>query len=623
MTRRHFIPLFILAVSAVIVVVIFNTRPRKSKLQSEEEGSPAELRPAVMASDRGFVSSAACRDCHPKEHESWHRTFHRTMTQLAEPATVLAPFDDVRLESRGRSYTLTRRDDQFFVTTIDPDWEAEQFKQGRNAAELPDAPMVTRPVVMTTGSHHMQGYWFPRGKGNEVLQLPFYYHLAEQRWIPREDVFLRTPERDVELVSWGTICVKCHSVAGIPGGLPHEGPLQTKTVEFGIACESCHGPGAKHVSAERAAKRNGTVRTVEDRKDIFSPSAADPAAQSQICGQCHSEFVPSDPLAFWTKGLPYRAGGPFERSHQVVSKGDDIYRQFGDRYRNTFWNDGTCRVGGDEYNAMIKSPCVEKGKMSCLSCHSMHEADPNDLLKPALDGNRSCQQCHTEPRFNADLAQHTHHETDSTGSNCLNCHMPYTSYALMTALRSHRVTSPRVESIGTGVMPNACNLCHIDRTLEWTNNNLARQFGHKQVELSDEECNTAAAVIWLLKGDGVQRAIAAWHLGWEPAQQIGGSDWQSPLLAQVLHDPYTAVRYQVVQSLKKNKTMSFEGIDFIGSDEQLERNRTEVVRRWLELEPSQPRIDRPALLMTEQGWNEAAGRELLKARDETSLRLPE
>src|SRR5688572_33465560 len=44
-----------------------------------------------------YVGSEACRSCHPGEHASFSRTFHRTMTQRATVAavgrasTVLAP----------------------------------------------------------------------------------------------------------------------------------------------------------------------------------------------------------------------------------------------------------------------------------------------------------------------------------------------------------------------------------------------------------------------------------------------------------------------------------------------------------------------------------------------------
>src|SRR4051794_9066065 len=36
---------------------------------------PAESRPG------GYVRSETCRSCHPDQYTSWHRSFHRTMTQ--------------------------------------------------------------------------------------------------------------------------------------------------------------------------------------------------------------------------------------------------------------------------------------------------------------------------------------------------------------------------------------------------------------------------------------------------------------------------------------------------------------------------------------------------------------
>ena len=37
-----------------------------------------------------------------------------------------------------------------------------------------------------------------------------------------------------------------------------------------------------------------------------------------------------------------------------------------------FWPDGMVRVTGREYNGLLDTACYQRGKMSCLSCHSMH-----------------------------------------------------------------------------------------------------------------------------------------------------------------------------------------------------------------------------------------------------------
>jgi hypothetical protein len=47
---------------------------------------PAEKRPG------GFVRSETCRSCHPDQYHTWHRSFHRTMTQRATPQSVRGQF---------------------------------------------------------------------------------------------------------------------------------------------------------------------------------------------------------------------------------------------------------------------------------------------------------------------------------------------------------------------------------------------------------------------------------------------------------------------------------------------------------------------------------------------------
>src|SRR5258705_5821021 len=43
----------------------------------------------------GYTSSDTCRACHPDEYQSWHRSYHRTMTQLPSRETVRGNFQNV------------------------------------------------------------------------------------------------------------------------------------------------------------------------------------------------------------------------------------------------------------------------------------------------------------------------------------------------------------------------------------------------------------------------------------------------------------------------------------------------------------------------------------------------
>src|SRR4030095_4011854 len=102
--------------------------------------------------------------------------------------------------------------------------------------------------------------------------------------------------------------------------------------------------------------------------------------------------------------------------------------------------------------------------------------------------------------MSARLVAHTHHSADSSGSRCYNCHMPNTTFGLLHAMRSHQVSSPTVhESIAYG-RPNACNLCHLDRTLAWTAEKLHGWYNQPMADLSQDDPTLAAAVQWLRTG---------------------------------------------------------------------------------------------------------------------------
>src|SRR5688500_9384828 len=63
----------------------------------------------------GFVGSSACRACHEDHFASWERTFHRTMTQRADPETVVGVFDGREVAYEGQKARPFSRDGRFFI----------------------------------------------------------------------------------------------------------------------------------------------------------------------------------------------------------------------------------------------------------------------------------------------------------------------------------------------------------------------------------------------------------------------------------------------------------------------------------------------------------------------------
>jgi hypothetical protein len=571
------VPLALIFAVCPILVFLTVRAPGLAPVVPEEQ---VVHRP-IQRADSGYVSSDACKACHPNEYDSWHRSYHRTMTQVATPETVVADFSGTIVsEVPGQPMQLARRGRELWATFDDPD-AASAVK-----------PRIERQVVMTTGSHHQQIFWYATGRDRLLGQLQAEYLIEDRRWVPRSSVLMHPPGRPFsETGSWSSTCQACHATLPKPrlaapvGSRPdNRQRVGTEAVEFGIACEACHGPGQEHAGLNRSPWRRYRLHVRGDRDlSITQPTHLDPQRSSQVCGQCHSvwEFYDAQGERHANSaGLPYRPGDELSATRLLVQPAKradspalaqlmDADPQF---IADSFWSDGMIRVSGREYNGLVESPCYRDApdaahKMSCFSCHQMHEGDGDprpvrewarNQLAPGMYGNGACLQCHAS--FAANITAHTRHSPSSSGSSCYNCHMPYTTYGLMRTLRSHQISSPSVAvSVETG-RPNACNLCHLDQTLAWTAAQLEKQYGIPAPELSSDQREIAASLLWLLNGDAGQRAIAAQGMAWPPAQRVSGTEWMAPYLAQLLDDPYEAVRFIVERSLRT--TPGFSGFAY-------------------------------------------------------------
>jgi len=124
-----------------------------------------------------------------------------------------------------------------------------------------------------------------------------------------------------------------------------------------------------------------------------------------------------------------------------------------------------------------------------------------------------------------------------------------------------------------------------------------------------------------LRGDAGQRALAAWHLGWEPARQVSGESWQAPVLAQLLADPYSAVRYIAGRSLRQLPGFNRFESDFIGTPEEQIRARDRALAQWSKLTPD--RLGAEILIETNGILQQARLAALLQQRDNSSMDLHE
>ncbi|MEO6447103.1 MAG: tetratricopeptide repeat protein, partial [Gemmatimonadaceae bacterium] len=255
-------------------------------------------------------------------------------------------------------------------------------------------------------------------------------------------------------------CQSCHG-SQIQVSLDSATPkYETTFSSLGINCESCHGPGRRHLALVKDAQ------AVASEEIGMSPLATLTKDGSLgVCWQCHAlkdrlqgGFVSGKPLdAYYSVHLPQLG----ERAH---------------------FADGRVRTFGYQ-EGHLWSDCYVSGGMTCTSCHDPHSQGYRDVNGTPLagrDDDRQCTSCHQAK--GAAVEAHTRHSAASAGSRCVACHMPYLQEpeigtALRYARSDHAIPVPRPAADAALGITSSCRGCHTDRTEQALNAQVADWYG--------------------------------------------------------------------------------------------------------------------------------------------------
>lgn len=544
----------------------------------------AETRTPVDLGAVDYATSESCEMCHPQRYASWYRTYHRTMTQPADPGAVLGDFGGATLTHDGVTSRFTRDGDRFFIETLNAYGAMERHE-----------------VALTVGSRRIQQY--VTRVGDRHVRLPLAWNIEERRWMHLNGAFLDPDGAafNTHRALWDVNCIFCHNTKAQPRYDVATGTFDAKVAELGIACEACHGPAAVHVARNRDPLRRYLLHLGGRDPTIHSPAEMTPERQVEVCGHCHGQRTPNPPsrlAEFLTTGDPYTAGddlGAVTRpldAHTAVPGIDVALR---------FWKDGTPRLTAYEYQGLLLSKGHETSDLTCISCHDMHGGDPRGMIQPAMRGNQGCLQCHGD--IGRDLRAHTGHDPAGAGSDCYSCHMPPTTWGLLAIHPSHRITNPEPARAWRHDMPDACTVCHTDRTAAWAAREVSRHYGSPlpadlPVRGGFEHAETVRA---LLAGDVVQRAVAAHALAAERSstREVAARLWAIPLLIVTLEDRYPAIRRVARRGLERLAALA-------------ERDHPGLAARPPGFDPMAPAPDRAAAIERWWAWWRAVDRSRLR-----------
>lgn len=424
-----------------------------------------------------FVGTASCATCHGKQHAKWQNSHHDLAMQKATPETVLGDFNDASFTHFSVTTHFFKRDDAFVVRTDGPDGEPRDYE-----------------VAWVFGVYPLQQYLLPLDRGRlQALSVAWdsrpkdeggqrWYHLYPNEAIEHGDPLHWTGPYQ----NWNTRCAECHSTDLRKNYAMDKRSFSTTFFEEDVGCEACHGPGGRHRELAEAGQLasdplRGFAVNLSSRGEWVFPQGASIAKrrvplennqQIDNCGRCHARRG--------TLG-EYRYGQTLSDTHRLSLLEAPLYHPDGQILDEVY-----------VYGSFVQSKMHQAGVV-CANCHDPH------TNKLQASGNAVCAQCHKASVF--DVPEHHHHEEDSAGAQCVNCHMPTQVYMGVDERRDHSMRVPRPDlSVMLGT-PNACNQCHSEQKADWALTAL-RQWGWQR---SDTTSHPALAMAAIQAGD--ERAV--------------------------------------------------------------------------------------------------------------------
>jgi DmsE family decaheme c-type cytochrome len=217
-------------------------------------------------------------------------------------------------------------------------------------------------------------------------------------------------------------CATCHEAEGksLHGTLHGKMQNVRTPAATGHSCESCHGPGQKHIDSGKK----------EDIRRFDALSARDVNA---ACLTCHSKGAHAD----WQGSMHDARNVSCASCHSVHSPKSERAQL---KAASVVATCGTCHKQEVMKIQRQGHMPVREGKMDCTSCHSPHGSNNVRMLKAGNDINESCTSCHTEKR-GPYVWEHA-----AVTENCASCHDPHGS-------NNDRMLVAKV--------PMLCQRCHI------------------------------------------------------------------------------------------------------------------------------------------------------------------
>jgi hypothetical protein len=467
-----------------------------------------------MIEPEDYAGPASCEKCHKERFAAWQGHPHRRMNQDASPESVRGDFSGIKIPYAGGTVA--------FAT------EGATYTMALERGAVVRKYRITRSV----GSRFMQFYVGVETQGpepasasvyKEEQKLPFGYWFKLKRWLPVSYFDPVGPETKPDgspaydpydsprVHFWRQNCMLCHNTIpylerlALPDGLDG-----FPEIEHQLAVQPLLADLGKVIDLAPRADEPASVKLRIQPKNLLvlgvSCEACHFGAKEHVRseGNVATSYLPESPLVRWVTRKEKKPVASDTKSAQVMN---GICAQCHCATVTRFPN-GAGTWNSREALDMIGGACASK--IRCIDCHDPHKNDGQEGLATSAAHVEVCTKCHAELRDPAAAKAHAHH--DAKDASCLDCHMPRMTQGLEEVVRTHRISSPtdvRMLEKGSG---NACNLCHLDKPIGWTLDQLRSQYGK----------DVAPTTSWsAFYGEKLERPVGlAWLHGADPSMRL-------------------------------------------------------------------------------------------------------
>jgi len=322
-----------------------------------------------------FAGSGKCISCHADIYNKHIQTAHYQTSAPAVQSNIMGSFENdknIIQYPNGGVVKMEEQDGQFYQVAY---VNGSEFKRQR--------------MDMVIGSGK-KGQSYATWTSHNLFQLPVTYFTQAQQWCnspgyPNKIAFNRPIT---------SRCLECHTTYA--GEIIENPPsrvtgFKENEIIYGVTCEKCHGPGAKHVEYQAKNPADTTGRF------ILNPRAFTRTQSLDLCALCHGgKLEKTKPSFAFTAGEKLSGYFTWDTIAKVA---------------------GSIDVHGNQLGLLKLSSCfLQSSTLTCNSCHSLHE---NSTLSVY---SQKCMDCHNNEHKN--FCSEKTVPADIKKSNCIDCHMP-------------------------------------------------------------------------------------------------------------------------------------------------------------------------------------------------------